>query len=61
MVRPWVTERHHDGGLIVRYLGGQKEGPLIYFFSATQLGALVANHLIPVLLLRLQRTRRVPP
>jgi hypothetical protein len=56
-----VTERDPDGGLTVRYLAGPKQGLFIHFFSATELGALFADHFTPVLALRLQRTWRTPP
>jgi hypothetical protein len=56
-----VTERGTDGGLTVRYLAGPKQGLLIHFFTATELGALFANQFTPVVPLRAQRTWRTPP
>jgi hypothetical protein len=56
-----VTEHDPDGGLTVRYLAGPKQGLLIHFFSATELGALFADPFTPVLPLRVQRTWRSPP
>jgi hypothetical protein len=56
-----VTERGADGGLTVRYLAGPKQGLLIHFFTATELGALFANQFTPVVPLQVQRTWRTPP
>jgi SAM-dependent methyltransferase len=56
-----VTEHDPDGGLTVHYLAGPKQGLLIHFFTATELGALFADRFTPVLPLRVQRTWRTPP
>jgi SAM-dependent methyltransferase len=56
-----VTEHDRDGGLTVRYLAGPKQGLLIHFLTATELDALFAGQFAPVLPLRVQRTRRIPP
>ena len=56
-----VTEHDRDGGLTVRYLAGPKEGLFIHFFAATELEAIFAGQFVPVLPLRVQRTRRTAP
>lgn len=54
-------EEHPDGSFTVRYLTGPKTGLDIHFFTAAELGALVAGEFRPVLAPRLDSTRREPP
>jgi hypothetical protein len=56
-----VTEHDPDGGLTVATSPDPKQGLLIHFFTATELGALFAGQFAPVLPLRIQRTWRTPP
>jgi SAM-dependent methyltransferase len=57
-----VTELGPDGGLTIRYLAGSKQGLLVHFFTALELGRLFARDrgFEPVLPLRVHATQRVP-
>jgi SAM-dependent methyltransferase len=55
------TEEAADGGYTVRYRTGPKAGLDIHFFTAAELGALVADRFTEVLAPRLHTTHRTPP
>jgi SAM-dependent methyltransferase len=57
-----ITEQDPDGGLTIRYLAGSKQGLLVHYFTALELGRLFARDrgFEPVLPLRLHATQRVP-
>jgi hypothetical protein len=55
------VEEAADGGFTVRYRAGPKAGLDIHFFTAAELGALVADRFTELIAPRLHTTRRTPP
>lgn len=55
------TEEAADGSFTIRYRTGPKAGLDIHFFTAAELGALVADRFTELLAPRLHSTRRTPP
>jgi hypothetical protein len=55
-----VVERKVDGGFTVEHLSGPKSGLAIHFFAEAELGRLLSSF-EPLLPLRVQATRRLPP